>query len=332
MKNKILVIIIIVLMQNIVCLCSASIPDGYAPESDVLNYSDAKNWILKEMNPIHDVDMFYILPTVIMNGTDSATCFTDESKKIAELAYMLQAKSLSEFTNVFVPCYRQIPMNISAGIEGAENNAAFVARQKGHLDIFAALDYYFENLNGGRPFILASHSQGTAVNRVVLDTYMKQHPEYLSRMVADYALGFSLPMNWFAANPHIKPAKGETDFGVVIGFNTEGPGAILPSMLCTADDYVINPITWTTTDEYASASQNAPSLVRQSDGTWQFVEHYADAKIDPQRRVVVCTTCTDYMKMQAFGDKSLHLGDWSLYYCSIRENARKRIAAYMKSR
>ena len=37
-------------------------------------------------------------------------------------------------------------------------------------DITAALDYYFENYNGGRPFIIAGHSQGSAMVLLLLRT------------------------------------------------------------------------------------------------------------------------------------------------------------------
>jgi hypothetical protein len=36
------------------------------------------------------------------------------------------------------------------------------------------LDYYFENYNNGRPFIIASHSQGSALNSLVLKDYFKE--------------------------------------------------------------------------------------------------------------------------------------------------------------
>ena len=35
-------------------------------------------------------------------------------------------------------------------------------------DTFAALDYYFTHYNNGRPFILASHSQGSSMLRIIL--------------------------------------------------------------------------------------------------------------------------------------------------------------------
>ncbi len=40
-----------------------------------------------------------------------------------------------------------------------------------YADIVAALDYYFDNYNEGRSFILASHSQGSAIASLVLKDY-----------------------------------------------------------------------------------------------------------------------------------------------------------------
>ena len=40
-----------------------------------------------------------------------------------------------------------------------------------YTDITAALDYYFENYNQGRPFVIAGHSQGSAILRLVLKRY-----------------------------------------------------------------------------------------------------------------------------------------------------------------
>lgn len=90
-------------------------------------------------------------------------------------------------------------------------------------NITAALDYYFENYNGGRPFIIAGHSQGSAILRLVLKGYFKEHPEYYKRMVAAYAIGYSISSDDLNANPHMKYATGESDTGVIISWHAEGP-------------------------------------------------------------------------------------------------------------
>ena len=61
----------------------------------------------------------------------------------------------------------------------------------------------------------------------------------------------------------------------------------------------------------------------------------ADAQLDVERGVVVCTTMPDrYIKALApgvpnvFGPASLHTGDYPNYWENIRENVRTRMKAY----
>jgi len=95
-----------------------------------------------------------------------------------------------------------------------------------YKDVTAALDYYFENYNAGRPFIIASHSQGSAINRVILKNYFKDHCEYYERMIAAYSVGYSITKEDLENSPHLKFATGESDTGVVISWNTEGPNSL----------------------------------------------------------------------------------------------------------
>jgi len=299
-------------------------------KSDVMDYSNPENWYKFESNPTKEVDVFYIFPTIILQGADSVVFFTEQDKKMGDYAYDLQARALEPFCNVYVPFYRQVPLNIAVTIKSNEDYARLVRTHQGKQDVFAALDYYFENVNNGRPYFLASHSQGTAMNRAVLEEYMKKHPDYYSRMIADYAIGYALPNSWIAANPHIKPAKGETDTGVVIGWNTEAPGATAHSILLTGDDYQINPLSWSTDTTYVPAENNLGTLVSKDGEPEQFEAGLADARIDAERGALICTALSEFiMPGEIFGDKSLHGKDWAAYYMNIRENARKRAEVFL---
>lgn len=298
--------------------------------AEVMDYSDPANWFMFESNPTKEVDVFYIFPTVIMEGTDSVMFFQEKDIPMAHYAYDNQARALEPFCNVYVPFYRQVPLNIAFTVKDSEDYARLVRTHMGKQDVFAALDYYFENVNDGRPYFIASHSQGTALNRAVLEEYMKNHPEYYSRMVADYAIGFALPMSWLAANPHIKTAKGETDTGVVIGWNTEAPGATTPNLLLTGEDYNINPISWSTDTTYVPAEKNLGALVSNAGEPEVIKPGFSDAKIDAERGTLICTSFPDsIVPYEVFGDKSLHTVDWSAYYMDIRVNARKRAEAFL---
>ncbi|ETP70808.1 hypothetical protein UYO_3252, partial [Lachnospiraceae bacterium JC7] len=61
----------------------------------------------------------------------------------------------------------------------------------------------------------------------------------------------------------------------------------------------------------------------------------ADAKVDTERGVVVCTTLSDsYVTMPAemgpnlFGLASLHLSDYGAYWDNLRENVKARTEAF----
>jgi len=300
---------------------------GHPIKVETADYSNGSNWLMYDENPEGEVDLVYLLPTTV-SGTGEAVEFFSETDKASALSvYEQQAKAIEPFANVYVPFYSQVTAETLMKLDGAKSTdaIALVRANQGRDDVFAALDYYFENINWGRPFILASHSQGSSMAQIVFDEYFKQHPDYLERMIAAYSLGCSWPKAWFDANPHARFASDETETGVIIGWNTEGPDATMPNMLIGREDRTINPLNWRTDETKAETSANLGSYV---DG--RIVKPgIADAQVDNTRGALICTTSTDYLSPGLFGDKSLHGKDWSLYYVNIRENARKRCATFL---
>ena len=74
--------------------------------------------------------------------------------------------------------------------------------------------------------MIAGHSQGSAMILILLRTHFRDHPGYHAHMVAACAIGCSVTGEYPAANPHLKFAAGESDTGVIIARNTEGPGNV----------------------------------------------------------------------------------------------------------
>ncbi len=212
-----------------------------------------------------------------------------------------------------------------------------------YADVTAALDYYFKNCNNGRPFIIAGHSQGSAILRLVLKGYFKEHPDYYKRMVAAYAIGYSITKDDLAANPHLKFATGESDTGVIVSWNTEGPknvetnannSVVLPGAIS------INPLNWKLDDTYAPAGENLGSLMPDpKTNKLELRDVGADAQIVPGRGVIVTNAnVASYPEEVAetfsklFGPNAFHEYDYSLYYNNIRDNVARRVAAYKASR
>lgn len=314
---------------------SAEIADG-APD-----YACEAFWALLPETADKAADTIYLYPTVYFGGGDDAPRFAS----IPEEAYRtdvlenleLTCGIFSEATNVFVPFYRQSSLSSIASVSAGELEDYLKCEPRD--DIYAALDYYFENLNAGRPFILAGHGQGSVMCKLVLKDYMREHPEYYERMIAAYVVGCPVTVDDFEENEELLFAKGADDTGVIVSWNTEGTDntdsmCVLPGML------VINPISWTRGEGLASTASNLGSrIVNHSSGSVDDVKPgLADAKLDIRRGVVICSNVNlSYTPVDCEGISSLcgarsyHIDDYLLYFYSVQENVSVRVAAYLRS-
>lgn len=87
-----------------------------------------------------------------------------------------QASAFEPVSNFFAPFWRQVNAMKLSSMSFEEVDEAEWAEPR--TDVYAALDYYFENLNQGRPYFLAGHSQGSRLSYMVLFEYMREHPDY----------------------------------------------------------------------------------------------------------------------------------------------------------
>ncbi|HJJ35812.1 MAG TPA: DUF3089 domain-containing protein, partial [Methanocorpusculum sp.] len=304
------------------------------------NYSDKNNWMYYPETHEHAVDTFFLYPTASPDNTTSFFSSIDDAgmRSTAHKQYVDDGSEFESCTDVYAPYYRQVSPTALAGCS-AEEFATYVGTIP-KQDAFDALDYYFEHANKGgeRPFILAAYSQGSFTTRYILAEYMKEHPEYYKNMVAAYVIGCPITEEFLAENPHLKFTTGETDTGVIISYTAEEPGATITdgSFVWDENMKVINPLNWKTDDTYAGADENLGAMITSENGTQSLGKGTADAQIDPTRKVVICTTVKslfegagDTLVGQIFGEQSMHLQEAAMYYMNLRDNAEKRIAAFL---
>ena len=304
------------------------------------DYSDVENW-LRIPKAEKEVDTFFIYPTIVTDTDPDAPQIMPIDDPVmrlgAEGTYLKDAMAFEKSTNVFVPFYRQ--SNMAAIADLREDELIEFHKQEQRTDIYGALDYYFEHFNEGRPFILAGHSQGSIMSKIVLEEYMQAHPDYYERMVAAYLVGFSVTKRDLKDYPYLKFAQGEDDTGVVISWNTEGPGNKDADNIVVLKDAVsINPINWKLDDTYAPADENLGSRIDILED-YKFDEKrpgLADAQVDTERGVVVCRnedlphSTTDGDLPDVFGPDSFHRGDYAFFYFNVEENVGKRVKAYLE--
>ena len=256
------------------------------------DYSDEEHWLaLPEITK--DVDAFYIYSTVYVESSfeegapDYATLDTPEMITGALGEYVTNASVFEESCNVFVPWYRQAGMRYAGEVSKKTGNIDAALGGVSYTDIKAALD-----------------SQGAGMVKYVLKHYFTEHPDYYKRMVAAYQIGFSLTKDDLAQYPHLKFATGESDTGVIISWNTEGPKNVeenAKNVVVLPGAMSINPLNWKLDETYAPASENKGSLVlNEETGEYEIKNIGVDAQINLAR----------------------------FFYNNIKENVAKRIATY----
>jgi len=297
-----------------------------------VDYANKDNW-LAQNDTGKDVDVIYFYPTAFSKADKDAPDVSDIDdtgmRTQAQVIFDVQATVFEEDCNIYAPFYRQVSAPYALTLPAQDSDDLF--RYSASQDPANALDYYFEHYNNGKPFILAGHSQGSEILTMILSDYMKEHPEYYERMIAAYVIGYSVTEQYLKANPHLKFAQGANDTGVIISYNTEGPGnKDMHNAVVTQGAISINPINWKRDETYASVSENKGSLNVMGELT----EGFADARVDPERGVVICESADRSVYALSepahvlFGPESYHSYDYGFYYMNLRENVKARISAF----
>lgn len=310
-----------------------------ASNAESPNYSDKACWYqIPEITK--DVDTFFVYPTEYMAANegdpDYAPLDNAEMREGVKTNYPILASVYEDSTNVFMPYYRQAGMMFAAEEAKKSGDPRTAFATVPYSDVTAALDYYFENYNNGRPFIIAGHSQGSGIVSLVLKDYFKEHPDYYERMIAAYVIGFSITKEYLEENTHLKFATGESDTGVIISWNTEGPKNVeqnASNVVLLPNAISINPLNWKLDNTYAPASENLGSRVlNEKTGEYEIKDVGADAKVVLNRGSVLTNADTEPVGGDTFGPQSYHNGDYALFFNNIKDNVAKRIAAYKESK
>ncbi|MEG0376258.1 MAG: DUF3089 domain-containing protein, partial [Raoultibacter sp.] len=288
-------------------------------------------WIARPSETPLPVDVVYLYPTAWhkIDAGESNLCAIDNKTLLegGEQAFAMQATAFETAGNVFAPYYRQGDASFVLGLPIEQQTKLLNGTPK--QDIYAALDYYFEYLNEGRPFILAGHSQGSNMLLFVLSEYLQMHPELQDRMVAAYAIGYSITDSFLSENKHLSFAEKADDTGVIVSYNTEAPTVEGKNPVVIDGALAINPLTWTRSTETASASLSKGARMNGVD-----LGPIADASVDLERGTVICSSVNpdDYISATGLFPRGVYHGqDYGFYYYDLRANAEQRAQAYLES-
>jgi len=293
-----------------------------------LDFSSPKNWAFLPSQIEKKVDVFFVYPTLFGGTAEMNMDITNDSlRNLVQAALLKQCSVFSSDCNMFAPYYRQMSFD-GLSMDEAERDKYF---SLGLNDIEQAFDYYLKNLNNGRPFIIAGHSQGSQVLLNMMKNKFND-PELMDKLVAAYLIGYSVTNKDLAENSWLKMAQTDNDIGVIISYNTQSQNAKgSPVLLSNAN--CINPLNWVTTSEYAPRELNLGAVFFKDNGEIDsIVPQFTDAWIDENGALVAGISEVQTYSVSNFPEGVYHKFDYSFFYKNLVENVHVRNRAYFDKR
>jgi len=311
------------------------------PDYRDLNYWAAHPWKkdpsdsipdrLKEESRDSVADVFFLHPTSYTQRSSShkMNADADDSYLNAKTDYssiLYQASAFNQHARVFSPRYRQAHIDVffNKAIKAEEADSIF---EIAYSDIKEAFEYYLSHWNKGRPIIIAAHSQGAKMaNRLLkeffdgsTDTVQKT---YKSKLVVAYVLGWPVPKQYFTT---LKMCMDSVQTGCICSWRTFRKNYIPPYLKTEkGNSFVTNPLTWTTSPEYANNQLNSGSVLYKFN---KLYKHATDAQIN---HGLLWIKKPKFPWSFLYFTKNYHAGDINLFYVNIRENVQQRLGHFEK--
>jgi Protein of unknown function (DUF3089) len=266
-------------------------------------------------------DVFFIHPTTFTGlNEEKWNADINDATINAKTDYstiLYQASAFNEY-RVFAPRYRQAHIRAYYTTDTAMALQAF---DLAYADIKTAFQYYLDHYNNGRPVIIASHSQGsTHAQRLLKDFF--ENSNLKSRLVVAYIAGMYIPGTYFT---DLKMCSDSLQTGCICGWRTFKKG-YEPAFIKKekGSGWVTNPLSWTTTTEYAASTLNKGSVLRNFNQV-----NYSVTGAQIHEGVLwigrLHVPGGFLLKM-----KNFHIGDINIFYLNIREDVKRRVTVFRK--
>lgn len=328
---------------------------------DPPNYSDERNWaalahradladiVPEGMTPeiaqgSSPVDVFYVHPTGFLKGYSWTFSMDPDTSTEENTKWMIanQASAYNGCCNVYAPRYRQATIFTYFSVDEATRKEILAFA---YQDVARAFDHFIEHYNQGRPFVLASHSQGTHHSLALLQQKI-DGTELAERMVAAYIIGGGLMREDFAGLQDISLCDSPTQLNCAVTWDTfsmaDLEDAEETGQACT------NPLTWRLDGERAGKSDHAGAVASSGEYHVELsgddaarginfeqmgppLPNYVEAQCAGGRLYITDQSDTPFGEKGAFGG-TYHGLDYPIFYMDIRENAKLRVATYLAER
>jgi hypothetical protein len=277
-------------------------------------------------------DVFYVHPTSYVGPRWNAPVDDRALNEATDaVATRLQASAFNACCAVYGPRYRQA--NGTAFIRPSADGDRAIDVAYG--DVRRAFRAFLRRRGDARPFILASHSQGSVLAERLLVDEVSNSP-LRARLVAAYLLGANVSAERLAARaPDLLPCRAADDLRCVVAYNARRVGYVVSDMELARRDasprLCTNPLTWRDDGASGPTSLHLGAVFLESDDR-RVRRGYADARCVGEALVVTRTgeIPRDAMSRvldRVLGEGNLHPVEYQLFYMNLRANAQRRVAA-----
>jgi len=270
------------------------------------------------------VDVFFLYPTTYTGSLrhqrnwNAAVEDSETNKKTDESPILFQASIFNGAGRVFAPRYRQAHLTV---FYGKDKISAQKALDLAYADTKAAFEFYLKNWNEGRPFIIASHSQGARHAMFLLRDLVEGTP-LQDQLVAAYLVGWPVKEDFFK---QLGPCQTPEQTGCYCTWRTWNRDFALKKKIPREGVVCTNPLTWTTTEgQYAPKTQNLGGVVVPF---CAIRPQIVDAEV---HEGILLASKPKFPGSILFRRKNYHIGDLNLYYMNVRENAQARAVAFLR--
>jgi hypothetical protein len=306
-------------------------PPDYSQSANWAAHPDTKdeadrtpNTKLLNIQAEAQADVFFLHPTTLLQKHKNGDVWNGnvQDKKLNKTTddspILYQASAFNGAGRVFAPRYRQAHYWSFVTTDKVSSDKAM---DLAYSDVRAAFKYYLQHNNNGRPFIIASHSQGAAHAIRLIREEIENTP-LMNQLIVAYIAGWPVKKGAFKK---IKPCQSPTETGCFCTWRTYERNFGLKN--ATQDSvFVTNPLTWTIQErQYANKSLNKGAVLKNFNKVYPGI---CDA--EGYRGVLLCTK-PKFPGSFLLRDKNYHIGDINLYYMDIRENAALRVKNYVKT-
>jgi hypothetical protein len=279
---------------------------------------------LKEWNDVQDkaaVDIFFIHPTTYTGhpGEKDWNGSLDDEKlnvRTDKFPIRYQATVFNSVGKIYAPRYRQAHFDCFFTKKTAD---AAKALALAYDDVSASFQYYLDHYNQGRPFIIASHSQGTWHAKQLIAEYIDGQP-LQQQFVAGYLVGLTVPADLYKT---ITPCEKPDDTGCICSWRTFRENHI-PKKLHFADTNIVvtNPVTWDKSKPSSDQQEQLGAVLRDFYSVYPHLVHtsiYED---------LLWINRPKFPWSFLLTTKNYHIADYNFFYADIRQNALLRVNAY----